>query len=63
MESIVGLIALIAIVVFFLSLGTDILDGLVMDFFSEKFRKQLRWTLGIIALISTVAYIIISLKN
>lgn len=62
-ESIVGVIALLSIVVFFITLGTDMLDGVVMDFLPEKVRKQLRWTFGIVALVSTATYIIISLKN
>ncbi len=62
-ESIVAIVALISIVLFFLSLGTDIFDGLLMDLLPEKFRKGLRWILGIVALVSTAAYIIVSLKN
>ena len=62
-ESIVAVIALISIVLFFLSLGTDTFDGLITDLLPEKFRKLLRLTLGIVALISTAAYITISLKN
>lgn len=62
-ESIVAVVALISIVLFFLSLGTDMFEGLLMDLLPEKFRKGLRWILGVVALISTVTYIIVSLKN
>jgi hypothetical protein len=62
-ESTVAVIALISIVAFFISLGTDMFDGFFMDLLPEKFRKGLRWTLGIIAFVSTVAYIMLSLKN
>jgi TRAP-type C4-dicarboxylate transport system permease small subunit len=63
MDSIISLVALISVVLFFISLGTDMFDGLLMDLLPEKFREKLRWVLGIIALISTTAYIIVSLKN
>lgn len=62
-ESIVAVVALISIVLFFLSLGTDMFEGLLMDLLPEKFRKGLRWILGIVALVSAAAYIIVSLKN
>jgi hypothetical protein len=62
-ESIVGVVALFAIVAFITSLGSDPIDGLLTDFLPEKFRKCLRWILGTVALISTAAYIVISLKN
>ena len=63
MESVISLIALISIVLFFFSLGTDMFDGFLMDLLPEKFLKALRWVFGIVALISTIAYIIVSLKN
>ncbi len=63
MESIFGVIALISIVLFFISLGTDMFDGLLMDLLPRKFLEGLRWMLGIVALVSTVVYIIVSLKN
>ena len=63
MESIIAVVALISIVLFFISLGTDIFDGFLIDLLPQKFLKGLRWILGIVALVSTVAYIIVSLKN
>jgi len=62
MESIISLIALVSIVLFFLSLGVDMFDGFLIDLLPEKFRKGLRWILGIVALVSTAAYIVISIS-
>lgn len=38
-------------------------DGFLMDLLPQKFLKGLRWILGTVALVSTIAYIIVSLKN
>ncbi len=62
-ESVVGVIALFSIVLFVNSLGSGPLSGLVVDHLTQKVSMVMRRVFGIIALVSTVAYIIISLNN
>ncbi len=63
MESILAILSLVTIVAFVISLSLDPISGLLVDFLPEKWRINLRWILGIAAIVSTVAYIIIGLKN
>ncbi len=65
MESIAGIVAVLFIVVFVYSFfqSFDLLS-IVLDFtIPEKVVIQTRWVLGIIALLSTLTYIVLSLKD
>jgi|GEM_PF-4291708 len=58
MESVLQIIALIAIVLFLISLADDPITSITTDFVPKRFAKKLRWTLGIIALISVLSMFI-----
>lgn len=65
MESIIGLVSLLSIVLFIYFLF-DNFDPVTFFFeiaIPRKVIVRIRWVLGIIALVSTVAYILMSLKN
>lgn len=58
MESVLQITALVAIVLFIISLAIDLESSLLIDFLPERFVKKLRWILGTIAFISIVLMII-----
>lgn len=65
MESIAGVISLIFIATFVYSFfhSFDVLS-VILDFtLPEKVIRKTRWVLGIMALLSTIVYIIVSLRN
>lgn len=51
MNSMLEIITLVVAVLFIISLATDPFESLAMDFIPERFRKMLRWILGILLLV------------
>ena len=59
MDSILQIISLVAIIAFIVSLSPDPYSFLIMKLIPEKFHKALRWTLGIVALMSVTISIVV----